>query len=77
MIDTCSDIERRHPDDDHRFRIEHAGVTGADQWHRLAELGAVAVVQPSVSSSTSGRAPAVCASMTTTGLRSPAWQKRA
>lgn len=46
MIDTCTDIERRHPDDDHRFRIEHAGVTGTDQWHRLAELGAVAVVQP-------------------------------
>jgi hypothetical protein len=31
---------------DHRFRLEHAGVTGADQWRRLAALGAVAVVQP-------------------------------
>ena len=46
MIDVCSDIGRRHPDDDHRFRVEHAGVTGAEQWRRLAELDAVAVVQP-------------------------------
>jgi len=46
MIDTCAGIARRHPDVDHRFRVEHAGVTGPDQWRRLAELDAVAVVQP-------------------------------
>ena len=46
MIDVCTDIGRRRPDDDHRFRVEHAGVTGASQWRRLAELDAVAVVQP-------------------------------
>jgi predicted amidohydrolase YtcJ len=46
MIDTCTDLARRHPDDDHRFRVEHAGVTSAEQWRRLAELDAVAVVQP-------------------------------
>jgi predicted amidohydrolase YtcJ len=31
---------------DHRFRLEHAGVTSPDQWRRLAALDAVAVVQP-------------------------------
>jgi predicted amidohydrolase YtcJ len=46
MIDVCTDVDRRHPDDDHRFRVEHAGVTGAEQWRRLAALDAVAVVQP-------------------------------
>jgi predicted amidohydrolase YtcJ len=46
MLDTCTEIARVHPGRDHRFRIEHAGVTGPDQWTRLAELDAVAVVQP-------------------------------
>jgi predicted amidohydrolase YtcJ len=46
MIDTCTDVARRRPDDDHRFRVEHAGVTGPEQWRRLAELDAIAVVQP-------------------------------
>lgn len=46
MIDTCTEVARRRPDDDHRFRVEHAGVTGPAQWRRLAELDAVAVVQP-------------------------------
>jgi predicted amidohydrolase YtcJ len=46
MIDVCADLGRRHPDHDHRFRVEHAGVTSADQWRRLAALGAIAVVQP-------------------------------
>jgi predicted amidohydrolase YtcJ len=46
MIDTCTDLARRHPDDDYRFRVEHAGVTSTEQWRRLAELDAVAVVQP-------------------------------
>ena len=46
MIDTATGIARAHPGRDHRFRIEHAGVTGPDQWRALADLGAVAVVQP-------------------------------
>jgi predicted amidohydrolase YtcJ len=46
MIDVCSDLRRRRPDDDHRFRVEHAGVTGPEQWRRLAALDAVAVVPP-------------------------------
>ena len=33
-------------DRDHRFRLEHAGVTRSAQWRRLAELDAIAVVQP-------------------------------
>jgi predicted amidohydrolase YtcJ len=31
---------------DQRFRLEHAGVSGPDQWRRLADLDAIAVVQP-------------------------------
>ena len=46
MIDTATVIARRHPGTDHRFRVEHAGVTAPDQWRALADLGAVAVVQP-------------------------------
>ncbi len=46
MIDVCADLGRRYPETDHRFRVEHAGVTSPDQWRRLADLGAVAVVQP-------------------------------
>jgi predicted amidohydrolase YtcJ len=45
-IGAFTEVRRRVGDGDHRFRIEHAGVTGADQWRRLAELGTVAVVQP-------------------------------
>ncbi len=40
------DAVRGRADADHRFRVEHAGVTSADQWTRLAALDAVAVVQP-------------------------------
>jgi len=58
MIDTATVIARRAPGADHRFRVEHAGVTSPDQWRRLADLGAVAVVQPGfvehVGTSTSG-----------------------
>ena len=36
----------RGRDDDHRFRIEHAGVTGPAEWQRAAALGAIGVVQP-------------------------------
>ncbi len=46
MIDTATGIARRHPGADHRFRVEHAGVTSPAQWRALADLGAVAVVQP-------------------------------
>jgi len=37
---------RSRPDDDHRFRIEHAGLASARQCRELAAVGAVAVVQP-------------------------------
>ncbi len=33
-------------DGDHRFRLEHAGVTTPASWRALADLDAVAVVQP-------------------------------
>lgn len=46
MIDAATTIARRAPDADHRFRVEHAGVTSPEQWRALADLGAVAVVQP-------------------------------
>jgi predicted amidohydrolase YtcJ len=46
MIDTASQIARRNPGSDHRFRVEHAGVTSPAQWSALADLGAIAVVQP-------------------------------
>ena len=46
MVETCTEIARAYPGRDHRFRIEHAGVTGPDQWSRLADLDAIAVVQP-------------------------------
>ncbi|MCB1262416.1 MAG: amidohydrolase family protein [Acidimicrobiales bacterium] len=37
---------RRHPADDHRFRVEHAGMAGPADAAALAALGAVGVVQP-------------------------------
>jgi hypothetical protein len=46
MIDTATVIAARHPGVEHRFRVEHAGVTSPRQWRALADLGAVAVVQP-------------------------------
>jgi predicted amidohydrolase YtcJ len=46
MIDTVTQIARRNPGADHRFRVEHAGVTSPAQWRALADLGAIAVVQP-------------------------------
>ena len=36
----------RQRDDDHRFRLEHAGVTGPAEWQRAAALGVIGVVQP-------------------------------
>jgi predicted amidohydrolase YtcJ len=46
MLDTCTELARAYPGRDHRFRVEHAGVTSPEQWSRLADLDAVAVVQP-------------------------------
>ena len=39
-------VRQETGDRDHRFRIEHAGVTGLRHWRDLADLHAVAVVQP-------------------------------
>jgi hypothetical protein len=36
----------RKSDDDHRFRLEHACITGPADWRRAAELGVIGVVQP-------------------------------
>lgn len=45
-LDAFTAIARRAPGADHRFRVEHALVTGEDQWQRLAALGAIGVAQP-------------------------------
>jgi predicted amidohydrolase YtcJ len=45
-ITTFSAVRAADGNADHRFRLEHAGVTAPDQWRRLAALDAVAVVQP-------------------------------
>ena len=37
---------RLRPDDDHRFRVEHACLASSEQITELAALGAVGVVQP-------------------------------
>lgn len=37
---------RLRPDDDHRFRVEHLGVTSTEQCRTLSSIGAVGVVQP-------------------------------
>jgi predicted amidohydrolase YtcJ len=45
-LDAFTEIRHAVGDDDHRFRLEHAGVTAPGQWARLAALSGVAVVQP-------------------------------
>jgi predicted amidohydrolase YtcJ len=45
-LDAFADSSRRHGDGDHRFRVEHATLLNPAQARRMAELGAVAVVQP-------------------------------
>jgi predicted amidohydrolase YtcJ len=45
-LDAFTAVARRRPGEDHRFRVEHALVTGAGQWRRLAELDAIGVAQP-------------------------------
>ena len=45
-LDAFEEVARRDPDSDHRFRVEHATLASRDQVRRMADLGAVAVVQP-------------------------------
>jgi predicted amidohydrolase YtcJ len=45
-LDAFESAARARPDDDHRFRVEHATLAGASQVQRMSGLGAVAVVQP-------------------------------
>jgi len=45
-IDAFAAASKSRPDDDHRFRVEHAFVTSPAQVSRLRTIGAVAVVQP-------------------------------
>ncbi|HXQ61823.1 MAG TPA: amidohydrolase [Acidimicrobiales bacterium] len=45
-LDAFEATARRHPDVDHRFRVEHACLASAPQLARLARVGGVAVVQP-------------------------------
>jgi predicted amidohydrolase YtcJ len=45
-LDAFIAAARARVDDDHRFRIEHATLLNKAQARRLAEVGAVAVVQP-------------------------------
>jgi predicted amidohydrolase YtcJ len=45
-IDAFAAAARRHGDDDHRFRMEHATLLGVEQTRRMASLGVVGVVQP-------------------------------
>lgn len=45
-LEAFRDAARARPDDDHRFRIEHAGMASRAQVAAMAALGVVAVVQP-------------------------------
>lgn len=45
-LDAFAAAARRHGDDDHRFRMEHATLLGTDQARQMARLGVVGVVQP-------------------------------
>lgn len=45
-IDAFTAASRRRPDDDHRFRIEHAFVASSRQIAQMRSVGSVAVVQP-------------------------------
>ncbi len=45
-IEAFEAASRRRPDDDHRFRIEHAFVASKDQIAQMRQVGSVAVVQP-------------------------------
>jgi predicted amidohydrolase YtcJ len=45
-LEAFREVERRHPGEDHRFRVEHALVTSPGQCRSLSALGAIGVVQP-------------------------------
>ncbi len=45
-LDAFEQAARSRPDDEHRFRVEHATLAGPTQIDRMAALGAVGVVQP-------------------------------
>nr|WP_201784463.1 amidohydrolase [Nonomuraea pusilla] len=45
-IEALVEAQRAHPRPDARHRIEHCGIVRPDQLPRLAECGAIAVVQP-------------------------------
>lgn len=45
-LDAFEEAAQARPNDDHRFRVEHATLASHQQVHRMAGLGAVAVVQP-------------------------------
>jgi predicted amidohydrolase YtcJ len=45
-LDAFAAASRAHPNDDHRFRMEHATLLSRVQARHMSDLGAVAVVQP-------------------------------
>lgn len=45
-LDAFAGAARSRPDDEHRFRVEHATLVGTGQVARMAALGVVGVVQP-------------------------------
>lgn len=45
-LDACQTATSAGPDDDHRFRVEHATLASRQQVERMAALGVIAVVQP-------------------------------
>ena len=45
-LDAFAAAARAHPDDDHRFRMEHATLLSRDQARRMSALGTIGVVQP-------------------------------
>lgn len=47
VLDAFERAQRARPDDDPRFRIEHCGFPADEQLRRMAELGVIAVCQPS------------------------------
>ncbi len=45
-LDAFATAARARPDNDHRFRVEHATLAGPGQVKRMVSIGAVGVVQP-------------------------------
>jgi predicted amidohydrolase YtcJ len=46
LLDCIEDALRKHPRDNHRHRIEHAGVSAPDLVERMARLGVVPIPNP-------------------------------